>query len=48
MTYKIRNLIFFPFEIKKFPFLINIFPQLSHFWKNGPDKVGGDGDGEKC
>ena len=25
---------------------INFFPQLSRFWKNGPDKGGGDGDGE--
>ena len=37
---------FCSFKIWIFPFFINFFPQLSRFWKNGPDKGGGDGDGE--
>ena len=33
---------FFSFKIFIFPFFLNVFPQISHFWKNGPDKGGGD------
>ena len=29
-----------------FPFFIHVFPQICQFWKNGPDKGGGDGDGD--
>ena len=27
-------------------FFIHVFSQICQFWKNGPDKGGGDGDGE--
>ena len=46
MTFNIKNFFLLILEFEFFNFLYISSLNFFHFWKNGPDKGGGDGDGD--